>query len=308
MTNWLLLRALILKRGRYMNDGIIQKGVGGFYYVQAEDELYECKARGKFRKEKIIPLVGDKVKISIDPASRQGIIEEIMPRDTELIRPPVANVNQVIIVFAVKKPEPNLSLLDRFLVVAEKEGLDIIICINKIDLDENNDAEKIKDIYEQAGYFVLYSSTKLAVGINEIKSILKEKITVFAGPSGVGKSSLLNAVQPGLQLKVGEVSDKSGRGRHTTRHVELLKLDFKGWVLDTPGFSSLELDLIEEENLPYLFKEFVPFLNQCKFTGCKHIHEPECAIKQGIMKKQIHQHRYESYIKLMEELRQKRRY
>ncbi|HHY90140.1 MAG TPA: ribosome small subunit-dependent GTPase A [Clostridiales bacterium] len=289
-----------------MIDGIIQKGIGGFYYVQTADEVYECKARGKFRKDKITPLVGDKVKISIDPASNLGLIEEILPRETELIRPPVANVNQAVIVFAIKQPEPNLFLLDKMLAVIEKEGLDIIICINKIDLDEEHEAAQIKSIYELAGYPVIYTSTKIPIGLEELKHRLEGKITVFAGPSGVGKSSLLNAIQPGLRLQTGKVSEKTKRGRHTTRHVELLKLDIGGWILDTPGFSALELECIEEEEVSYLFKEFSPFIEGCKFNSCKHIHEPDCAIKKCVMEGKIHPHRYESYIQFMEEVREKK--
>ena len=306
MISILARKTSILKRGGYMIDGIIQKGIGGFYYVQTEDKIYECKARGRFRKEKITPLAGDKVKISIDPVSNLGMIEEILPRETELTRPPVANVNQAVIVFAIKQPEPNLSLLDKMLAMIEKEGLDSIICVNKIDLDENHDADQIRSIYELAGYPVIYTSTKLSIGLEEIKSRLKGRVTVLAGPSGVGKSSLLNAIQPGLRLKTGKISQKTKRGRHTTRHVELLKLDIGGWILDTPGFSSLELDSIEEEEVPYLFKEFNPFLEGCKFNSCRHIHEPECAIKKRVMEGKIHPHRYESYIQFIEEIRQKK--
>ncbi|QXM05868.1 ribosome small subunit-dependent GTPase A [Crassaminicella indica] len=290
-----------------MIKGIITKGIGGFYYVKSQDAVYECRARGRFRKEKIIPLVGDRVKISINHSSNQGTIEEIMDRDMEFIRPPVANVNQAIIVFAVKKPDPNLMLLDRFLAMAENEGIDVVVCFNKIDLDEEYLIE-LKKCYTAAGYEVVATSVKLGIGIEHFREILKDKITVFAGPSGVGKSSLLNATQPNLSLKTGAISEKNKRGKHTTRHVELLELDFGGWVLDTPGFSSLNLDFIEEGELQFLFREFTPLIGQCKFTGCKHVNEPECAVKRAVEENIISKSRYESYMQLLKEINQKRRY
>ncbi|QEK12001.1 ribosome small subunit-dependent GTPase A [Crassaminicella thermophila] len=290
-----------------MIDGIITKGIGGFYYVKTDEVIYECRARGKFRKEQITPLVGDKVKITIDSSTKQGVIEEIIKRDTEFIRPPVANVNQAIIVFAVKKPDPNLVLLDRFLVMAENEDVDVVVCFNKIDLDEKYLLE-LKKIYTCAGYPVVSTSVKNKIGIDTFKDILRDKITVFAGPSGVGKSSLLNETQPNLALKTGEISEKNKRGKHTTRHVELLELDFGGWVLDTPGFSSLNLDFIEEDQLQFLFREFVPYIGSCKFSGCKHLNEPKCAIKEAVLHNTINKSRYESYIQLLKEINQKRRY
>lgn len=289
-----------------MIDGIILKGIGGFYYVKSQDSIYECRARGKFRKDKIIPLVGDRVKITVDTVTNQGVVEEIMDRDTELIRPPVANVNQAIIVFAIQHPEPNLTLLDRFLVLAESQGLDIIICFNKMDLHKDTKSHPLKDLYQRAGYKVIGTSTKLKQGLEH--AILKEKITVFAGPSGVGKSSLLNAVQPNLALQTGEISQKNERGKHTTRHVELLELDFGGWVLDTPGFSSLNLDFIDAEELHCLFLDFQPFIGECRFNGCIHLNEPECAVKQALLDGEIPESRYRSYIQLLEEIKQKRRY
>ena len=291
-----------------MINGMIIKGIGGFYYIKTDDTIYECKARGKFRKDKITPLVGDKVMISIDSTHGTGVIEEVLPRDIELIRPPVANVNQAIIVFAANKPEPNLSLLDRFLVTVEKEGLPIIICINKKDIDSQNHVNFIKSIYTKAGYDMMSTSTKTGEGIDLLKIKLEKKITVFAGPSGVGKSSLLNAIQANLALKTGEISHKNNRGKHTTRHVELMELEFSGWVVDTPGFSSLEIDKMDEEDLQYCFKEFVPLLGGCKFQGCIHLSEPDCAIKNGIIDGTIHQTRYESYVQLMDEIHKNRRY
>ncbi|MEW9124009.1 MAG: ribosome small subunit-dependent GTPase A [Thermotaleaceae bacterium] len=291
-----------------MIKGTIIKGIGGFYYVKAEDKIYECKARGKFRKEKVIPLVGDHVKISVHEGSMQGVIESILHRTTELIRPPVANVNQAVIVFAIQRPEPNLSLLDRFLVLAENEGLNIVICFNKVDLATEDIFNKLYNIYGNMGYEVIATSTKIGTGIEPLKSCLKDKTTVFAGPSGVGKSSLLNKIQPNLALQTGEISEKIERGKHTTRHVELLSLDFGGWVLDTPGFSSLQVDFIEKDQLQYLFKEFGSFIEECKFHPCSHIKEPDCGVKKALEENIIYSSRYDSYRKLLEEIEKARRY
>ena len=291
-----------------MIKGMIIKGIGGFYYIKTDHATYECKARGRFRKERVTPLVGDRVMISIQSGTENGVIEEILPRTTELVRPPVANVNQAIIVIAVNKPEPNLCLLDRFLATIEKEGLPIIICINKVDLDTNHNFGRISSIYLNAGYDVIHTSTKKNIGIDILRAKLKDKITVFAGPSGVGKSSLLNAIQSSLSLKTGEISMKNNRGKHTTRHVELMELDYGGWVVDTPGFSSLDMDSCTEEELQYCFKEFEALIGGCKFQGCMHLNEPNCVIKSEIEKGRISQSRYISYIQLLEEIQKNRRY
>ena len=291
-----------------MIKGMIIKGIGGFYYIKTDHTTYECKARGRFRKERVTPLVGDRVMISIQSGTENGVIEEILPRTTELVRPPVANVNQAIIVIAVNKPEPNLCLLDRFLATIEKEGLPIIICINKVDLDTNHNFDRISSIYLNAGYDVIHTSTKKNIGIDILRAKLKDKITVFAGPSGVGKSSLLNAIQSSLSLKTGEISMKNSRGKHTTRHVELMELDYGGWVVDTPGFSSLDMDSCTEEELQYCFKEFEALIGGCKFQGCMHLNEPNCVIKSEIEKGRISQSRYISYIQLLEEIQKNRRY
>lgn len=292
-----------------MIKGTIIKGIGGFYYIKAEDEVIECKARGKLRKDKIIPMVGDKVSISIDPSTGKGSIEEILPRQTELLRPPVANIDQAIIVFSIKNPDPNLCLLDKFLVSVEKEALEILICVNKADIDIAENFDLIENIYSKAGYVVLNTSTKTGEGIDFLKGLLKDKITVFAGPSGVGKSSLLNAIQRNLKLQTGEISEKNKRGKHTTRHVELLELEFGGWVLDTPGFSSLDVESIEKGELQHYFKDFLPLLGQCKYQSCIHLYEPECMIKKAMIAGDISKERYDSYIQLLEEIQKtKRRY
>ena len=294
-----------------MINGKIIKGIGGFYYVDTENGLYECRARGIFRKNKITPLVGDRVSISVvDEENKKGVVEEIEERDTELVRPPIANVDKALIVFAIKNPSPNLSLLDRFIVLAEKENLEIVIVFTKVDLDTDGELlGELKDIYEVSGYKVISVSNKLKLNIDKIKEELKENTVVFAGPSGVGKSSLLNEVDKNFELKTGEVSDKIKRGKHTTRHAELLKLECGGMVADTPGFSSLTLDDIDESELKEYFIEFDKY-DECRFgSRCIHENEPRCAVKEAVENGDISKKRYESYIQLLNEIRSgKRRY
>lgn len=293
-----------------MIDGRIIKGIGGFYYVETQQGLYECRARGIFRKKKITPLVGDFVKISIvDEENKKGVVEKIKKRETELIRPPIANVNKALIVFAVKHPTPHLSLLDRFIVLAERENLEIVIVLTKIDLDNDNTFEKIKNIYEPCGYKVIGVSSVEKINIDKIREELKDNTVVFAGPSGVGKSSLLNEIDKNFKLKTGDVSDKIKRGRHTTRHAELFELEFGGLVADTPGFSSLTLDDIEDIELKEYFIEFEGH-DDCKFgSKCIHENEPDCSVKEAVQNGEIPRERYESYIQLLNEIRQgKRRY
>ena len=293
-----------------MIEGRIIKGIGGFYYVETKNGLYECRARGIFRKNKITPLVGDRVKISIvDEENKKGVVEEIQKRETELVRPPIANVNKALIVFAVKNPTPHLSLLDRFIVLAEMENLEIVIVLTKIDLDDDNTFEKIKNIYEPCGYKVIGVSNFEKINIDKVKEELKDNTVVFAGPSGVGKSSLLNEIDSNFKLKTGDVSDKIKRGRHTTRHAELFELEFGGLVADTPGFSSLTLDDIDDIELKEYFIEFEEY-DGCKFgSKCIHENEPNCAVKEAVENGEIPKERYESYIQLLNEIRQgKRRY
>ena len=293
-----------------MIEGRIIKGIGGFYYIETEKGLYECRARGIFRKNKITPLVGDFVKISVvDEDNKKGVVEEIQERKTELVRPPIANVNKALIVFAVKNPTPHLSLLDRFIVLAERENLEIVIILTKIDLDDDNTFEKIKNIYEPCGYKVIGVSNLENKNIDKVKEELKDNTVVFAGPSGVGKSSLLNQIDSNFQLKTGDVSDKIKRGKHTTRHAELFELKFGGMVADTPGFSSLTLDDIEDIDLKDYFIEFEDY-DDCKFgSRCIHQNEPNCAVKEAVENGEIPKERYESYIQLLNEISQgKRRY
>ena len=293
-----------------MIEGRIIKGIGGFYYVDTDNGLYECRARGIFRKNKITPLVGDFVKISVvDEENKKGVVEEIAEREPELVRPPIANVNKALIVFAVKNPTPHLSLLDRFIVLAERENLEIVIILTKIDLDDDNTFEKIKNIYEPCGYKVIGVSNLEKKNIDKVKEELKDNTVVFAGPSGVGKSSLLNEIDKNFKLKTGDVSDKIKRGKHTTRHAELFELEFGGMVADTPGFSSLTLDDIEDVDLKDYFIEFDNY-DDCKFgSRCIHQNEPNCAVKEAVENGEIPKERYESYIQLLNEIRQgKRRY
>lgn len=291
-----------------MHQGIIIKGIGGFYYVKVDDKIVECRARGVFRKKKITPLVGDRVEIRLSSEDNTGYIEKIFERETELIRPPVANVNHVVIVFAVKNPNPNLWLLDRFLLLALHQKLDITICFNKIDLVEKEELDYFTGIYKKTGHKVITTSKITGEGIEELKEALKDKITVFAGPSGVGKSTLLNKIQPNLKLKTGEVSEKTKRGKHTTRIAELLELEFGGWVVDTPGFSSLDIEFLDIEDLQYYFREINRYSDNCKFTGCRHYKEPDCGVKEAVKSGEIHESRYENYLRFLDELKNSRRY
>ena len=290
-----------------MISGTIIKGIGGFYYIDTEHGVYECRARGIFRTEKLKPTVGDFVKISVlDEKNKKGSLDFIEPRKNMLIRPRVSNVEQAVIVFAAVSPNINVDLLDRFLILVAEQKLDVLICINKIDLDTEKNYESIKKIYETSGYKVICLSAEKGIGIEELKKELKNKISVFAGPSGVGKSSLINAVAPDLKLKTGEISAKIERGKHTTRHAELMQIEEHSYIVDSPGFTSLFLEHIPAEELQYYFKEFEPYLNGCRYTGCSHIHEPDCEVKEHVGE-EIPNERYERYVNLYNELRKDRR-
>ncbi|NLP46629.1 MAG: ribosome small subunit-dependent GTPase A [Epulopiscium sp.] len=288
--------------------GTIIKGIGGFYYVLVENKVYECKARGIFRKDDIIPVIGDTVSIEVPSQDDVGNIIKIYPRKNILIRPTVSNVDQAIIVFSITQPDPNSYLLDRFLLLVEEQKLPVYICFNKIDLDHQNQVCQLKKIYKKAGYDVLLTSTSTQEGIPLIFDLLKDKITVFAGPSGVGKSSILNKIEPSLQLKTGGISDKLKRGKHTTRHVELIPLKTGGFVIDTPGFTSLQLDHIQLEDVSYYYREFRPYLSSCKFPHCSHIHEPQCGIKTAVQQGHIALQRYKNYISIYTEIQKQRRW
>lgn len=289
--------------------GTIVKGIGGFYYVHTEKGVFECRARGIFRKNGIKPTVGDKVQISVlDEAHHKGSLDVIEERKNELTRPRVANVDQAVIVFAAKDPQMNLDLLDRFLILAEEQGLDILICINKTDLDLNKAYEAVAAFYRKAGYPLVLASAEEGIGLKELQCALAGKISVLAGPSGVGKSSLINSAFPEFSLETGALSLKIARGKHTTRHAELMQIAEDGFIVDSPGFTSLSLGHIHHENLHYYFREFQPYLHQCYYTGCSHTHEPNCAVKEHTgIDKEIAQARYDRYVALYLEIQKERR-
>lgn len=291
-------------------QGKIIKGIAGFYYIHVpEHGVYECKAKGGFRNQKIKPLVGDRVEFDvIDEAEKKGNIVSILPRLNALIRPSVANVDQSMIIFAIQEPEPNLGLLDRFLITMQQQDLKTIICFNKCDLTSEERKRELTDIYQKCGYEVLFISVEKQQGIDAVKDKLKGMTTVLAGPSGVGKSSLMNQLNPQLEVQTGAVSEKIKRGRHTTRHSEIFYLGEDTYLMDTPGFTSLYVKDVEAEQLKYYFSEFEPYEGHCRFNGCAHVHEPDCAVKEAVREGVIHQLRYDSYINLYEELKSQRRY
>jgi ribosome biogenesis GTPase len=288
--------------------GRITRGIAGFYYVATNRGIIECRARGKFRKENIVPMVGDLVEIQL-VNEKEGYILEILPRKNQLARPPVANVDQAIIVFAVSKPEINRVLLDKMIVLSEVNHIEPVICINKVDIEKKEVVDNLVGVYKKIGYKALATSAVTGEGLDELKEYLKDKISFFAGPSGVGKSSLINSIQSNIKLKTGELSEKLGRGRHTTRSVEFLPLDFGGYVLDTPGFTALELD-IPKEDLRNYFREFLKFQMNCRFSSCLHVNEPDCAVIEALDEGHIDRHRYISYLTLLREIKdkEKRRY
>lgn len=290
--------------------GKIMKGIAGFYYVGVvESGVYECKAKGIFRKDKIKPLVGDDVEIEVlNEEEKLGNIVKILPRRSELIRPAVANIDQALVIFAAREPKPNLSLLDRFLVIMEKQDVPVIICFNKQDLCDEEEVGRLKEIYEACGYSVVLASAKQGEGIEEIKSRLRGKTTTVAGPSGVGKSSLTNLLQNEVQMETGEISKKLGRGRHTTRHSQIIQIEEDTWLYDTPGFTSFYVEEIEKEELRFYFREFSKYEGTCRFQGCTHTHEPGCMVKNALEEGKISKERYENYLELYGELKEKRRY
>jgi len=291
-------------------QGKIIKGIAGFYYIYAEDgNVYECKAKGIFRKDNFKPLVGDNVEITVlNEEEKEGSVTSILPRRNSLIRPAVANVDQAFLIFAMENPKPNFLLLDRFLIMMEQQKIPVVICFNKKDVGEKKEMEKLYEIYTGCGYRVVLSSTYEGEGMDEIHEILKGKTTVVAGPSGVGKSSITNCMQGEVQMETGEISKKLKRGKHTTRHSQVIPVEKNTFLVDTPGFSSLYLTDMKEEELRDYFPEFVMYEPQCRFQGCMHIHEPGCAVKEALSEGEISQQRYDNYLALYEELKEKRRY
>lgn len=290
--------------------GKILKGIAGFYYVHAADgNLYECKAKGIFRNRNVKPLVGDDVEISIlDEAEKKGNIDQILPRKNDLIRPAVANVDQALVLFSITSPEPNLNLLDRFLVMMEVQQVPVKICFNKIDLTGDEKMQDFRDIYEAAGYPVYFTSTYENQGIEEIRELVNGKTTVLAGPSGVGKSSLTNLLYPQAEMETAGISQKIQRGKHTTRHSELFSIGPDTYMMDTPGFSSMYIGDMECTGLKDYFPEFAPYEEDCRFLGCVHIGETVCGVKDAVRDGKISPSRYENYRLLYQELKEKRRY
>ncbi len=291
-------------------QGKIVKGIAGFYYVNVvESGVYECKAKGVFRKEKIKPLVGDNVRIEIlDSENKTGNIVEICLRKNELIRPAVANIDQALVVFAVTKPAPHFNLLDRFLVMMERKEIPVVLCFNKKDIAADPEIAELRAIYEHAGYPIVFTSALEQNNIEKIRALLKNKTTVIAGPSGVGKSSLINLLQSEVQMETGSISRKIERGKHTTRHSELIPIDEDSYIMDTPGFSSLYVNDFEKEELKYYFREFADYEGMCRFQGCDHVHEPGCAVKEALEAGRIHPVRYKNYLEMYTELKEKKRY
>lgn len=291
-------------------QGKIIKGIAGFYYVNVvESGVYECKAKGVFRKEKIKPLVGDNVRIEIlDEENKTGNIVEIFPRKNELIRPAVANIDQALVVFAVTKPTPHFNLLDRFLVMMERKEIPVVLCFNKKDIATSPEIAELEAIYEKCGYPIVFTSALEQENIEEIRRLLLKKTTAIAGPSGVGKSSLINLLQNQVQMETGTISRKIERGKHTTRHSELIAVDADSYIMDTPGFSSLYVNDFEKEELKYYFREFASYEGQCRFQGCDHVHEPGCAAKEALEEGKIHPVRYKNYLEMYTELKEKKRY
>ena len=293
-------------------NGKITKGIAGFYYVYVPGKgMYECKAKGIFRKDNVKPLVGDDVSIQIlSEEERTGNICGILPRRSSLIRPAVANIDQALVIFAIRKPDVNLNLLDRFLIQMEQQNLDTIICFNKADLEDKDgpDSRALAEIYSRAGYQTLVVSATEDTCIDRVLQCLKGKTTTVAGPSGVGKSTLINRLQSDTQMETGSISTKIERGKHTTRHSQLIPISENTYILDTPGFSSLSVFDMEKEELEAYYTEFLPLTSGCKFTGCSHIHEPVCGVKEGLKTGQISPERYENYKLIYQELAQKRKY
>jgi ribosome biogenesis GTPase len=283
--------------------GRIIKALAGFYYVECDKEVIQCRARGKFRNEEIKPLVGDIVEITKEHEN-DGYIMNILPRHNALVRPPISNIDQALLVFSCKEPDFSPLLLDKFLMIMEHTLIEPIICISKMDLDESKEIDNYIAEYKKAGYQVLPISSLKKEGLEALKHIFKDKISVITGQSGVGKSSLLNAIDDGINIETQTISRALGRGKHTTRHVELLPL-FDGYVADTPGFSSLELEM-EPTEAATAYRDFKQYSEHCKFRGCLHDSEPNCAVKEAVSRGDISETRYQRYLQYLEEVKKKK--
>ena len=291
-------------------QGKIIRGIAGFYYVHIpEIGILECKAKGIFRKNNLKPLVGDRVEVSLlDEENKKGNIDEVLERSNELIRPAVANIDQALVIFAIKKPEPNLNLLDRFLIMMQQKEIPCVLVFNKSDLVTEAEKQKLKEIYSGSGCEILFVSAKQDEGIEEIRNVLKGKTSTVAGPSGVGKSSLINKLQSGVSMETGSISEKIERGKHTTRHTEFIPIGEDTFIMDTPGFSSLAVFDMEKEELEQFYPEFDEYRDTCRFNGCSHTHEPGCSVKEAIENGKISKERYENYQLIYEELKNKKKY
>lgn len=286
-----------------MTEGIILKGIGGFYYVDTADGLIECKARGRFRKTVGKPIVGDRVTLEIQPEDGTGYLLDIAPRKNSLVRPAVANLDLLVAVASAAPPVTDLFLIDKVTAIAVHKGIDALVVINKTDSDPG---DELFDTYCRSGIDALRVSARTGEGIDALRERLRGRVAAFAGNSGVGKSSVLNRIDPQFSAEVGAISDRIGRGKHTTRHVELHPIGNGGYIADTPGFSSFEteqMDLVLAEDLQYAFPEFAPYLGQCRFTGCAHVKEKGCAVRAAVEAGEIAPSRHDSYVKLYESVK-----
>lgn len=279
--------------------GRIIKGIGGFYYIKTQNEIIECKARGKFRHKSMKPMVGDLVEINVE--NGKGVIEDIYDRSSELVRPTVANVTRAFVVFAIKNPDIQFDLLNRFLVLCEHNDIEAIVCLNKEDLCSDEEKKEIAESIKAIGYEVIFINAKDGKGLDNLKKMIQGHITVLCGPSGAGKSTLSNALISRDHMETGAISEKIGRGKHTTRHSELIEIE-DGYLVDTPGFSTVDLSFMDKDDLKYCFPEFRKFENECKYRGCNHYKEPNCAVKENVELGNIDKLRYDFYIKRLEEI------
>ena len=289
-------------------EGLIVKGIGGFYYVDTGSEIIEAKGRGIFKKDGITLAVGDRVELEIiDEAEKKGVINSIYPRKNQFIRPPIVNVDTFVVVFAASKPKPNLVLVDKFLVMAEMHGVEAIICINKRDLVSPEILGEYKAIYENI-YPVIAVSARTGEGMDELKNALSAKTAALAGPSGVGKSTIINALVPHANMETGSISEKTKRGKHTTRHAEIFKAEGGGRIFDTPGFTSFEIMEADEDSLMHYYPDIEHFSGDCYYDNCRHLKEPQCAVREALKEGKIHRLRYESYSANMEEIKNRKKF